>query len=78
MSIKVHFLFSHIDQFPSNLGDEQGESFHQDLKVMDDRYKGRWDISMLADYCCSIKRDEPLKTHRRVSTKRRFMALSEH
>ena len=58
MSIIVHFLFSHLDKFPDNLGDhsdEQGERFHQDLKVMEDRYKGRWDISMLADYCWSIK-----------------------
>ena len=58
MSIKVHFLFSHLDKFPDNLGDhsdEQGERFHQDLKVMEDRYKGRWDSSMLADYCLSIK-----------------------
>ena len=31
MSIKVHFLFSHLDKFPDNLGavsDEQGERFH--------------------------------------------------
>ena len=73
MNIKVHFLFSHLDQFPDNLGDhsdEQGERFHQDLKVMEDRYKGRWDISMLEDYCLSNKRDEPLKTHRRVSKQR--------
>ena len=78
MSIRVHFLFSHLDKFPDNLGDhsdEQGERFHQDLKVMEDRYKGRWDISMLADYCWSIKRDEPMTIHRRVSKKRRFMAL---
>ena len=44
MSIKVHFLFSHLDKFPDNLGDhsdEQGERFHQDLKVMEDLYKGK-------------------------------------
>ena len=73
--------FSHLDQFPDNLGDhtdKQGERLHQNLKVMEDRYKGRWDISMLADYCWSIKRDEPLNTHRRVSKKGRFMALCEH
>ena len=67
MNIKVHFLLNRLDQFPDNLGDhsdEQGERFHQDLKVMEDRHKGRWDISMLADYCWSVKRDEPLKTHR--------------
>ena len=37
MSIKVHFLHSHMDQFPKNLGnvsDEQGEGFHQDIKIM--------------------------------------------
>ena len=37
MSIKVHFLHSHLDQFPKNLGDvsdEQGEGFRQDIKTM--------------------------------------------
>ena len=32
MSVKVHFLHSHIDYFPENLGhysEEQGERFHQ-------------------------------------------------
>ncbi|GFV55807.1 uncharacterized protein TNCV_2603281 [Trichonephila clavipes] len=36
MSIKIHFLHSHLDRFPQNLGDfseEQGESFHQDLRT---------------------------------------------
>ena len=31
MSIKMHFLFSHLDKFPENVGsisDEQGEGFH--------------------------------------------------
>ena len=41
MSIKVHFLQSHLDRFPENLGDfseEQGKRFHQDIKVMEERY----------------------------------------
>ncbi|KAL4717298.1 hypothetical protein ACJJTC_017185 [Scirpophaga incertulas] len=40
MSIKVHYLHSHLDQFPENLGsysEEQGERFHQDLKIMEER-----------------------------------------
>ena len=40
MSIKVHFLHSHLDYFPANLGDvseEQGERFHQDIKEMERR-----------------------------------------
>ncbi|XP_056636856.1 uncharacterized protein LOC130445312 [Diorhabda sublineata] len=46
MSIKVHYLHSHLDRFPDNLGEiteEQGERFHQDIKCMEDRYQGRWD-----------------------------------
>ncbi|UYV73968.1 hypothetical protein LAZ67_11001635 [Cordylochernes scorpioides] len=46
MSIKVHYLHSHLDKFPDNLGaysDEQGERFHQDIEVMKKRYQGVWD-----------------------------------
>ena len=44
MSLKVHFLFSHLDRFPENLGDvseEHGEGFHQDIKDMERRYQWR-------------------------------------
>ena len=54
MSIQVHFLNSHLEQFPDNLGavsDEQAERFRQDIKVMEERYQKRWDIHMMADYC---------------------------
>ena len=37
VSIKLHYLFSHLDRFPQNLGDfsdEQVERFHQGIKVM--------------------------------------------
>ena len=37
MSIKLHYLHSHLDKFPDNLGDvseEQGERFHQDIKII--------------------------------------------
>ena len=35
MSVKVHYLHSHLDFFPANLGhmsEEQDERFHQDIK----------------------------------------------
>lgn len=76
MSIKLHFLHSHLAEFPENLGavsDEQGERFHQDLKTMEERYQGRWDVHMMADYCWSIKRDCPQIKHSRKSYKRRFL-----
>jgi hypothetical protein len=41
MSLKGHFLDSHLDYFPANLGatsEEQGERFYQDIKEMERRY----------------------------------------
>ena len=76
MSIKVHFLHSHLDRFPDNLGcysEEQGERFHQDIKVMEERYQGRWDTHMMADYCWSLQRDCPHSAHRRQSYRQRFV-----
>ena len=73
MSIKVHFLHSHLDYFPENLGavsEEQGERFHQDIKEMERRYQGRWNVNMIADYCWTLKRDDPDRVYSRKSTKR--------
>ncbi|UYV76875.1 LAMA2 [Cordylochernes scorpioides] len=42
MSLKIHFLHSHLDFFPENLGavsDEHGERFHQDISSMEKRYQ---------------------------------------
>ena len=69
MSIKLHYLYSHIDTFPENLGsmsNEQGEQFHQDSKEMEIRYQGRWDAAMMADYCWSLKRDIVHVAHSRM------------
>ena len=41
MILKLHFMDSHVEYFPENLGDyseEQGERFHQDIKIMEQRY----------------------------------------
>ena len=60
MSVKVHFLQSHLDYFPENLGavsEEQGERFHQDIKTMEKRYQGQWNVSMMADYCWCLLRE---------------------
>lgn len=78
MSVKVHFLHSHINYFPENLGqmsEEQGERFHQDMKTMELRYQGRWNESMLADYCWTIK-SESSGEHTRKSRKRTFLQIA--
>ncbi|GFU38630.1 uncharacterized protein TNCV_1495621 [Trichonephila clavipes] len=78
MSIKIHFLHSHLDRFPQNLGDfreEQGERFHQDLRTMEECYQGRWDSHMMADYCWSLQRDLPKVVHSRKYYKRLFHSI---
>ena len=60
MSLELHFLNSHIDYFTINLGDysdDQGERFIQDIKEMEKRYQGRWDVNMMSDHCWSLKRE---------------------
>ena len=52
ISIKVHYFHSHLSEVPANLGDvseEQGERFHQDVKVMEERYQGQWNCNMMED-----------------------------
>lgn len=46
----------------SNLGaysDQHGERFHQDIKVMEKRYKGKNYIHMLGDHCWRLVREAP-------------------
>jgi len=54
MSVKIHFLSSHLDFFPENCGsisDEHGERFHQGIAAVEGRDKGKWSPSMIAAYC---------------------------
>ncbi|GBN33027.1 hypothetical protein AVEN_264404-1 [Araneus ventricosus] len=57
------------------VSEEQGERFHQDINEMDRRYQGKWDVSMIADYCWILQRDNPCKVHKRKSDKRTFEKL---
>ena len=75
MSIKIHYLFSHLDCFPTNLGDyseKQGERFYQDFKTMEERYQRKWDDLMMADYCWNLMRDCSGTKQRGKSYKRRL------
>ena len=67
LSLKFHFLNSHLDFFPKNLGavsDEQGERFHQELKVTERRYQGRWKVAMIGHYCWSLHQENPVSSHK--------------
>ena len=74
-SIKVRFLHSYLDYFPANLGnvsEEQSKRFHQDIKEMERRYQGRWNVNMMADYSWMLKGDNPELVNSRKSNKRSF------
>jgi hypothetical protein len=75
MSLKIHFLHSHLDFFPDNLGavsDEHGERFHQDIAKMEKRYQGKWNPSMLGDYCWTLIREASYSDYKRKSAAKHF------
>ena len=72
MSIKIHFLHSHLGFCSENLGqlsDELGERFHQKISAIEKRSEGNSQVRMLANYCWSLKRetDDLAYTRRRSS-----------
>jgi hypothetical protein len=64
------------------LSEEQEERFHKDVKEIDRRHQGRWNINMLADYCWTLEREVPEIAHRRkgaritFTTKKQWLQLS--
>jgi hypothetical protein len=75
MSLKIHFLNSRLDCFPKNFGavsEEQGERFHQDIKKMERRYQGLWNVNMKGDYCWTLHREIPETSHKRKGNIRSF------
>jgi hypothetical protein len=71
MSVKLHVLHAHLQQFKDNLGsysDEQGERFHQEIQQFEKRYQGQYNERMMGDYiwgcvreCCTKIRENPGK-----------------
>lgn len=57
MSIKLHYLHSHLDKFPGTIDDlseEQRERFHQDIRIVEVRYQCRWNMN-ITDNCLSVQ-----------------------
>ncbi|KAG8236791.1 hypothetical protein J437_LFUL016283, partial [Ladona fulva] len=48
LSIKEHFLYSHLADFPKTL---KGEQMNQDLKVNQACYQTRWEVRIVDDNC---------------------------
>jgi hypothetical protein len=68
----IFFEFS-LGFFPEILGavsEEQGERFHHDIKEMEIRYQGRWNVNMMGDHCRTLHREIPETSHNRKSNVR--------
>jgi hypothetical protein len=60
MSLKLHMMHSHLDEFKDNLSDyseQHGERFHQDMKDMEARYMRQCNETMMGDYIWGLQRD---------------------
>lgn len=78
MSLKLHFLHSHLNFFKENLGavsDEHGERFHQDIKVLEERFKGKSQSVMLAEYVWGLYRNlDPIEHSRQAKYRKTYEA----
>jgi hypothetical protein len=73
--LKHSFLEFAIGFFHENLGalsEEQGEHFHQDIKEMERRYQGWWNVNMMGDCRWTLHREIPEISHKRKSNTRSF------
>ena len=62
MSLKIHFLHSHLNFFPPNLGavsDEHGERFHQDITIKANGTPAWWETSAGCSCVTSRKQNTP-------------------
>jgi len=74
MSLKIHFLHSHLDFFPEKCGavsDEHGERLHQDISSKEKRYQGKCNCAMLADYCWTLARYAPTMEYKRQAKEKK-------
>jgi hypothetical protein len=80
MSLKIHFLNSHLNFFPPNLdavSDEYGERFHQGISTMEKRYAGKWSQNVVADYCRNLIEEVPIASCRRMSYRKTCYVVTE-
>jgi hypothetical protein len=61
--VPIGFLPENLDE----VSDEHSERFHKDIMIMEKWYQSKWTSSKLADYCWTLKRNEPEENYGRNS-----------
>lgn len=77
MSLKI--LSYHIDFFPNNCGvvcDENEESFHQNISVLDRRHLGKFNAFMITDCCWNVTKDAPEPDYKQNDKIEKFKILA--
>jgi hypothetical protein len=62
MSLNLHFLHSLLDYFSEKVRGTKrrtGRKIPSDIKAMERKQQSQWDVSMMADYCWYLTRDNP-------------------
>jgi hypothetical protein len=54
------------------MSEEQGKRFRHDIKEMERRYLGWWNVNMMGNYCWTLRREIPENSHNRRSNIRSF------
>jgi hypothetical protein len=72
MSLKNHFLRSHLDFFPRNLSDEYGDRFHQDFFHYEEKPCTKSPRNTLAEYSWNRTEEVSLVSYKRMSYRKRF------
>jgi hypothetical protein len=69
MSLEINILISHLDFSESHgaVSEKQRERFHQDIKEMERRYQGQWNVKMMGGYYWTLHREIPENSHKRKS-----------
>lgn len=72
VSSKLHALHTHLYDFKEDMGDyseEQDEGFHLDISSSEERYKGKYNESMMGDYIWNLLRESKLEYNRQSRSK---------
>lgn len=74
MSLKMHFLHSHLDFYPHWTWSMSATSMRKDIIVMEKRYQGKCNPSMMADYSLLLQRETDVQHERKSKGLKHFRA----